>query len=50
MHRLFLSCALMCYAGLASATCGTDWASFIKDSKTRGSGTGLPAPIGDALF
>ena len=31
MHRLFLSCVLLCYATLASGTCGTDWASFIKD-------------------
>ena len=49
MYYFFLSFFLLCYASLASATCGTDWASFIKNV-ARGRGTGLPAPVGDALF
>ena len=50
MHRLFLSCALMCYAGLASATCGTDWASFIKDVKQEALAQGYPRPLVTRFF
>ena len=50
MHRLFLSCALMCYAGLVSATCGTDWASFVKDVKQEALAQGYPRPLVTRFF
>ena len=44
MHRLFLSCVLLCYATLASATCGTDWAPFIKDIEREAVAKGYARP------
>ena len=44
MHRLFLSCVLLCYATLASGTCGTDWASFIKDIEQEAVAKGYARP------
>jgi lytic murein transglycosylase len=50
MHRLFLSCVFLCYASLASATCGTDWAGFIKGIKQEAVAMGYPRSLVTRFF
>ena len=50
MHRLFLSCVFLCYASLASATCGTDWAFFIKGIKQEAVAMGYPRSLVTRFF
>ena len=50
MHRLFLSCVFLCYASLASATCGTDWAGFIKGIKQEAVAMGYPQSLVTRFF
>ncbi|MDG1504614.1 MAG: peptidoglycan-binding protein [Planktomarina sp.] len=50
MHRLFLSCVCLCYASLASATCGTDWAGFIKGIKQEAVAMGYPQSLVTRFF
>ena len=50
MHRLFLSCVFLCCASLASATCGTDWASFIKGIKQEAIAMGYPRSLVTRFF
>lgn len=50
MHRLFLSCVFLCYASLASATCGTDWEGFIKGIKQEAVAMGYPRSLVTRFF
>ena len=50
MHRLFLSCVFLCCASLASATCGTDWAFFIKGIKQEAVAMGYPRSLVTRFF
>ena len=50
MHRLFLSCVFLCYASLASANCGTDWAWFIKGIKQEAVAMGHPRSLVTRFF
>lgn len=50
MYYFFLSFFLLCYASLASATCGTDWASFIKNVKQEAVAQGYPRPLVTLFF
>ena len=50
MHRLFLSCIFLCYASLASATCGTDWAGFIRGIKQEAVAMGHPRSLVTRFF
>ena len=50
MYYFFLSFFLLCYASLASATCGTDWASFIKNVKQEAVAQGYPRPLVTRFF
>ena len=50
MHRLFLSSVFLCYASLASATCGTDWAGFIKGIKQEAVAMGYPRSLVTRFF
>jgi len=50
MHHLFLSCVFLCYASLASATCGADWTGFIKGIKQEAVAMGHPRSLVTRFF
>ena len=50
MHRLFLSCIFGCYASLAWANCGADWASFTKGIQQEAVAMGYPRPTVQRFF